>query len=150
MPQLEVFHESTEVMSLVSYLPETESECMQLISSILNKKIELKIQNDSQELEEYIFKFDGLASIRCAEIIKNSLNSKNKEVNFNLNQKTFLENFNLRNLIISSILKNRWKNSRKYFDKRQVEQSLKRSGKIINSQNAKVGWVDLSSVELLE
>ena len=150
MPQLEVFHESTEVMSLVSYLPETESECMQLISSILNKKIELKIQNDSQELEEYIFKFDGLASIRCAEIIKNSLNSKNKEVNFNLNQKTFLENFNLRNLIISSILKNRWKNSRKYFNKRLVEQSLKRSGKIINSKYAKVGWIDLSSVELLE
>ena len=70
MPQLEVFHESTEVMSLVSYLPETESECMQLISSILNKKIELKIQNDSQELEEYflnlmdLLQFDVPKSLR--------------------------------------------------------------------------------------
>tara|TARA_B110000008_G_scaffold275424_1_gene312859 strand:- start:364 stop:1659 length:1296 start_codon:yes stop_codon:yes gene_type:complete len=150
MAQMKIFHESTEIMSLISYQPKTENECMQLVQEIMDNKTKLKVENNSDKIKKYIFNFDGSSSKRCAKMITLSLNSKTSDLNLHFNQKIFIKDFNLQSLIVSLILKYRWKKTRKHFDKFDIRNSLINTEPSIKLANPKKAGIDLTSVEFLE
>ena len=149
MPQLEVFHDSSEIMTSVSYQPKSTTECIQLIHDIISEKFKLKIENNSEEMKKFIFKFDGLSSKRCANLITSSVSSDYNKLNLDIEQNIFIKKYNPKSFLVSLILRYRWKKTKKYFNRKDIEKSLAKNYSSVKLTNPKRVGVNLTSVELL-
>lgn len=148
MPYLKVFHESTSIMSHISYQPATPEDCLKRVKQILNDNLNLKIQNNDADLHYYMHNLDGKSSERCANYIKDSIESSG-EIKSNYQQDIFQNKFSLKGFIISMKLKKNWKKSKKFFSREDIEKSLKYHNTQFKSSYVKVSLNTLTSIELL-
>ena len=149
MRTMKVFHESTEIMKEISYQPKSEIESIELIDEILENKISLKTENDNNAIEKFIYNLDGNSSARCAEIIRQTVDTKKVKKEIFKNQTIFLTNFSIKGFFVSLFLKYKWMKTKKYFNRKDINNSLDKIGTSLETTNPKINGISLSSVEIM-